>query len=71
MKTKELKKIAQRIISLEEIIEKNEDKEKVKKAKDEILELSGKISIDDMLTIDELIQKMLKEKNWLKKNFLI
>ena len=63
MKTKELKKIAQRIISLEEIIEKNEDKEKVKKAKDEILELSGKISIDDMLTIDELIQKMLKEKN--------
>ena len=63
MKKKDLKKIAQQIIALEEIIEKNDNKEEVKKAKNKIFELSSKISVEDMLTIDELIQKMLNEKN--------
>ena len=63
MKPKELKRLAQRIASLELIIEQNEDHEKVRKAQNEIMELSGKIkNPDDLFQIDELVQEIL-EKN--------
>ena len=61
MKTKELKKMAQQIIDLEKIIEEQEDKKEIEKAKNKIFELSSKISVEDMLTIDELIQEMLNK----------
>lgn len=63
MKPKELKRLAQRIASLELIIEQNEDHEKVRKAQNEIMELSGRIkNPDDLFQIDELVQEIL-EKN--------
>lgn len=64
MKTKELKKLAARIAKLESIIERNEDQDKVKKAQDEIMDISGRIDdVEDLFRIDELVQEMLEEKN--------
>lgn len=64
MKTKELKKLAARIAKLESIIERNEDQDKVKKAQDEIMDISGRINdVEDLFRIDELVQEMLEEKN--------
>ena len=65
MKTKELKRLAQRIMKLELVIQENEDPQAVKAAKNEIMELSGRIEDpEDMFELDELIQQMLdKEKN--------
>ena len=64
MRTKELKKLAARIAKLESIIERNEDQDKVKKAQDEIMDISGRIDdVEDLFRIDELVQEMLEEKN--------
>ena len=64
MKNKELKKLAERIAKLELIVEANEDPAAVKKAKNEIMELSGKIDDpEDMFRIDELIQEIFSKNS--------
>lgn len=61
MKRKELKNFAKKIIQAEAIIRENEDKESVRKAKEEIINISNKLSIDDMLLLDELIQELIQD----------
>lgn len=65
MKRKELKTLAKRIATLELVIQENEDSRAVKNAKNEIMDLSGKVDDpEDMFYLDELIQQILdKEKN--------
>lgn len=61
MKRKELKNFAKKIIQAEAIIRENEDKESVRKAKEEIINISNKLSVDDMLLLDELIQELIQD----------
>jgi hypothetical protein len=64
MKNKELKKLAERMAKLELIIEANEDPQVVKKAKNEIMDLSGRIEDpEDMFRLDELIQEILSKNS--------
>ena len=63
MKRKELKILAQKIANAELIIRNSEDKKAVEKAKNDIIELSGKaMSLEDMLVIDEMVQEILSQK---------
>jgi len=59
MKTKELKKLANEIVALEQIINANDNEESVKKAKNRIIEISGHIDPMDMIRIDEIIQEQM------------
>ncbi len=45
MKAKELKKLAKEIVALEQIIDADEDKTAVNKAKYRILEISGSVDV--------------------------
>ena len=63
MKRKELKILAQKIANAEYIIHNSEDKKAIEKARNDILELSGKVtSLEDMIIIDELVQEILSQK---------
>ena len=60
---KELKNLAEKIAKCEKIIQANEDKEKVRKAEQEIMRISSSVAdLDDLLIIDELVMEIL-EKN--------
>ena len=59
MKTKELKKLANEIVTLEKIIDANEDEDAVYKAKARIIEISGHMDPLDMIRIDEFIQEQM------------
>ena len=61
MKTKELKKLANEIVALEQIINANDNEESVKKAKNRIIEISGHIDPMDMIRIDEIIQEQMQK----------
>ena len=64
MKLKELKKLAKEIVTLERIIEADEDANAVKKAKNRILEISGSIEdVEDMYQIDELVQEQMQNQS--------
>ena len=65
MKKKELKTLAKRMAALELVIQENEDSRAVNNAKNEIMDLSGKVDDpEDMFYLDELIQQILdNEKN--------
>ena len=64
MKRKELKEIAKKIAKAEQIIANSEDNFAIRKAQDEIMELSGRLmSLDDMIAVDELVQDLLNEKS--------
>lgn len=63
MKNKELKKLAKEIIKLEQIIEDDNDKDAVNRAKKRIMEISGHIGPEDMFCIDEIIQEQLQKKD--------
>lgn len=63
MKTKELKKLAKEIVALEQVIEADEDKTAVNKAKNRILEISGNLDVEDMLRIDELVQEQIQNQS--------
>ena len=66
MKKKELKNLAKKIADAEYIIQNSDDAKAVAKAQDIILELSGKVSsVEDMLTLDELVQEILNGKSLL------
>lgn len=63
MKKKELKELALRIITCEDIIETSDDEKEIEKAKNEILKLTKKIeSLGDMLELDAFIQEQLENK---------
>ena len=64
MKNKDLKKNARRILRLEMIIDQNEQSEKEKKAKAEIMSITSKINPEDMFLIDEMIQEMLENEDF-------
>lgn len=62
MKTRELNGIAKAIAKAELTIQENKDEQEVRKAKAEILLLSKRItSLEDMLCIDDMVQKYLKK----------
>ena len=63
MKTKELKKLANEIIALERIIDAGKDSAIVNKAKNRILEISGSLTVNDMLRIDELVQEQMQNQS--------
>ena len=64
MKKKELKNLAQKIAKAERIVQTSDDPKKVKKAEQEIMELSGHVeSIEDMIIIDEMVQDLLNENS--------
>lgn len=64
MKRKELKEIAKKIAKAERIIADSSDHNTIRKAQDEIMELSGKLlSMEDMIAVDELVQDLLNEKS--------
>lgn len=61
MKRKELKQLAQKIAAAERIIQTSDDKAAISKAQNDILELSGHaMTVEDMLAIDEMVQKILE-----------
>lgn len=60
MKKKELKQLAQKIAKNEYIIQTSTDKAAVRRAQDEVFQLSGSVdSLDDMVAIDEYVQDIL------------
>ena len=60
MKKKELKQLAQKIAKNEYIIQTSTDKNAVRRAQDEVFQLSGSVdSLDDMVAIDEYVQDIL------------
>ena len=54
--------MAQRIAKLEHIIQTNTDKDAVKTAKDEIVQLqaSADMDLEDMCAVDEMVQEILQ-----------
>lgn len=61
MRRKELKNLAKKIAECEKIIQANEDQDIVRQAQQKIVELSGCVdSLDDMVTIDEMVQDILE-----------
>ena len=64
MTKKQKKQLAQKLASLELIIQKNEDPYKVNEAKDQMMQLSESADLDfaEMLEIDEMVLKILSEK---------
>lgn len=64
MKKKELKNLAQKIAKAERIVQTSDDPKAVKKAEQEIMELSGHVtSIEDMVIIDEMVQDLLNKNS--------
>ena len=55
-------KIAQKIAVAEQIIRNNSDRQAVESAKDEIMHLTVKynLGLEDMVEIDDMVQKILK-----------
>ena len=63
MKTKKLKKLAKEIVALEQIIHADEDKTAVNHAKNRIIEIFGNLDVEDMLSIDELVQEQMQNQS--------
>ena len=60
MKTKELKNLAKKIANAELVVQTSEDPQVVRKAQNQIMELSSHVnSLDDITTIDEMVQEIL------------
>lgn len=63
MKTKDVKKLAKEIMTLEDIIDTSEDEDAINKAKNRILEISHNISVEDMIQVDEYIQDHMQNQS--------
>jgi len=61
MTKKQLRKLAERIAANERIIQANADPSAVTKAQDTIISLSSQLDIEDLLALDDLLQKMLEK----------
>ena len=60
MKTKELKNLAKKIANAELIVQTSDDPQAIHKAQNQIMELSSHVhSLDDITTIDEMVQEIL------------
>lgn len=60
MKTKELKNLAKKIANAELVVQTSEDPQAVRKVQNQIMELSSHVhSLDDITTIDEMVQEIL------------
>ena len=60
MKTKELKNLAKKIANAELIVQTSDDPQAIHKAQNQIMELSSYVhSLDDITTIDEMVQEIL------------
>ena len=64
MTKKQKKQLAQKIASLERIVQKNGDPIKVDEAKSQIMKISesSDMDYDEMVEIDEMVYKILSEK---------
>ena len=63
MKRKELKELANKIAKCEYVIQTSSDNKAIRKAQDEIMQLSGRVdSLEDITTIDEMVQDILAKK---------
>ena len=63
MKRKELKRIAEKIAKAEYVIQTSSDPKAIAKAEQDIISLSGSVDdIEDILSVDELVQELLNEK---------
>ena len=63
MKKKELKSLAKRKADADYIIQTSSDKKEINDAKKKIMELSNHaIDLEDMITLDELVQDILSQK---------
>ncbi len=63
MKKKELKALASKIAKNEYIVQTSSDKKAIRKAQDEIIQLSGRVeSLEDITIIDELVQDLLAKQ---------
>ena len=63
MKRKELKHIAEKIAKAEFIIQNSDDKKAITRAQNDILTLSNGIgNLNDIITIDEMVQEILSKK---------
>ena len=72
MKTKELKNLAKKIANAELVVQTSEDPQAVRKAQNQIMELSSHVhSLDDITTIDEWFKKFLEKFLTNKKFFTI
>lgn len=62
MKKKELKRIAEKLAKAEYIIQTSDDSKAIKRAQQEIIELSGNVhDLEDMVVVDELVQELLSK----------
>lgn len=62
MKRKELKALAEKIAKCEKIISTSDDPKAVRRAQDDIVDLSGRVdSIEDITIIDEMVQEILEK----------
>lgn len=59
MKKKELKKMADKILALENIIDANKNPLDVQEAKEQIMKISRNLDPNDMMLIDEMIQEQM------------
>lgn len=64
MTKKQLKQLAKKLASYEFIIQTSDDPREVNDAKDQISHLSDSadLTLEDMVSLDDMIQKILSEK---------
>ena len=63
MKRKDIETLSKKIVKCELTIRANEDKDKVRKAQQEIINITkGVKSISDLMEIDEVVAEMLEKK---------
>jgi len=57
------RKLARRIAAAERIIQNSRNKESIESAEEEIINLTSKynLSLEDMMDIDDMVQKILKK----------
>lgn len=60
MKKKELKNLAKKIAEAEKIVQTSTDKYEIEEAKTLILNLSKKISFEDLDELDEMVMELLE-----------
>ena len=64
MKQKELKNLAKKIAKLELIIQNSTDDDEIWECEQDIMYLAGKVtSFDEIDTLDEMIQEIIREQS--------
>ena len=65
MNKKQLKQLAKKLADLEHIIQTETDKDEVDRAKDKMIQAqnSADLELEEMVMLDEMVQRYLLEKN--------